>query len=189
MNQPPQKHLDNLHSDDAELRYASFLQILQLTNQQVDWAYEVWDDLLLQLRHKNNHQRAIAAQLLSNLAKSDTANRMLKDINQLFAVTKDERFVTARHSLQCLWKIALVNKDLQKKVVDFLSTRFKECATEKNGTLIRYDIIEVIRKIYNQVKDEKIKEKALALIQTEEDVKYRKKYAGLWKDVIKAEKK
>ena len=31
------------------------------------------------------------------------------------------------------------------------------------------------------VKDEEIKEKALALIETEEDLKYRKKYATLWR--------
>jgi hypothetical protein len=33
------------------------------------------------------------------------------------------------------------------------------------------------------VKDETIREKALALIETEEDLKYRKKYAGEWRIV------
>jgi hypothetical protein len=32
------------------------------------------------------------------------------------------------------------------------------------------------------VKDEKVKEKVLELIQSEEDLKYRKKYANLWRD-------
>lgn len=49
--------------------------------------------------------------------------------------------------------------------------------------------LAVFRKIYNQVNDEKVKDKALALIQTAEDVKYRKKYAGLWKDILLAKKK
>ncbi len=30
-------------------------------------------------------------------------------------------------------------------------------------------------------KDEKVREKALELIETEEDLKYRKKYSSLWK--------
>jgi hypothetical protein len=47
--------------------------------------------------------------------------------------------------------------------------------------LIRYDIIEGLRKLYNEVKDEKVREKALELIETEDDIKYRKKYASLWR--------
>jgi len=64
-----------------------------------------------------------------------------------------------------------------------LERRFKECITEKNCTLIRYDIIQSLRNLYDAaaVKDEKVKEKALELIETEEDLKYRKKYASLWR--------
>ena len=62
-----------------------------------------------------------------------------------------------------------------------MAGRFQECITEKNCTLIRYDIIQGLRNLYDEVKDEKIREKALALIETEEDTKYRKKYATVWK--------
>jgi len=65
--------------------------------------------------------------------------------------------------------------------VDGLERRFKECITEKNCTLIRYDIIQSLRNVYDVIKDEKVKEKALELIETEDDLKYRKKYASLWK--------
>jgi len=51
------------------------------------------------LTHMDNHVRAIAAQVLCNLARSDPENRILKDFDALLAVTKDERFVTARHCL------------------------------------------------------------------------------------------
>jgi len=51
----------------------------------------------------DNHQRAIAAQVLSNLAKSDPKSRMLEDLDALFVVRKDERSVTAWHSPQSLW--------------------------------------------------------------------------------------
>jgi hypothetical protein len=125
---------------------------------------------------------------LSNLAKSDPEKRMLKDLDKLMTVTKDEKFVTARHSLMSLWKVGSAGKELQKKVVDELSKRYKECIKEKNCTLIRYDIIQVFRKIYDQVHDGKIKDVSFALIETEDDPKYRKKYSGLWKDVLKAGK-
>ena len=141
----------------------------------------MWDELLQNLHHKNNHQRAIATQLLCNLAKSDPKNRMLKDFDAVLAVTHDERFVTARHTLQALWIVGAVGPKHQKLVVDRLAGRFKDCAAEKNCTLIRYDIIEDFRKLYDAVKDEKIKARALELIETEPDLKYRKKYATLWR--------
>jgi hypothetical protein len=58
---------------------------------------------------------------------------------------------------------------------------FRDCATEKNCTLIRYDIIQGLRKLYDDVQDETVRETALALIATEADSKYRKKHASLWR--------
>jgi len=96
-------------------------------------------------------------------------------------VTKDERFVTARHCLQSIWTVGASGKKMQKMVVEAFAERFRNCATEKNCTLIRYDIIQGLKNLYDEVKDEKIREKALELIGTEKDLKYRKKYASVWK--------
>lgn len=159
----------------------AFLYVLEATDKPVDWAYDVWDEMVENLSHKDNHNRAIAAQILCNLARSDPQNRMLKDFDALLAVTKDERFVTARHCMQSLWKVGAAGKKQQKKLVEGLAGRFKECRTEKNCTLIRYDIIQSLRNLYDTAKDEAVKEKALALIETEEDPKYRTKYARLWR--------
>lgn len=57
----------------------------------------------------------------------------------------------------------------------------RECISEKNYTLIRYDILESMRNVFDEGRDEKIRAKAMELIGTEEDLKYHKKYAGLWK--------
>ncbi len=181
MDKNIRQNLDNLWSTDRQLQNDAFFAILKLTDKPVDWAYEAWDELLVNLTHKDNHNRAIAAQVLCNLAKSDPKNRMLKDFDNLLAVTKDERFVTARHCMQALWKVGVAGKKQQKKYMEGLEGRFKECITEKNGTLIRYDILQSMRNVYDAVKDEKIREKALELIEIEADLKYRKKYASLWK--------
>ena len=100
-------------------------------------------------------------------------------IGKLLAGTKDPQFVTARHTLQALWHVGLVGKKQQAKVVTGLSARFRECAEEKNGTLIRYDIVQGLRRIHDATKDEGIRKRALALIATEEDPKYRRKYTTL----------
>lgn len=181
MDKNTRTNLDNLLSEDGDTRFNAMNAILKMTEERVDWSYEVWDDLLKQLRHENNHTRAIAAQVLCNLAKSDTENRMVKDFAALLAVTKDDRFVTARHCLQSLWKVGAAGKKLQKIVVDGLAGRFKECKVEKNCTLIRCDIIQGLKRLYDAVEDETVKAKAMDLIQTETDEKYRKKYATVWR--------
>jgi len=172
-------HLDNIRSDDGVLQNNSYNELMQKTEAPVGWHTK--HELLEGLTHKDNHVRAISSQLLANLAKSDPKGRMVKDFEKLLNVTKDERFVTARHCLQSIWKVGLAGKKQQQMVVNGLEKRFKECITEKNGTLIRYDIIQDLRNLYDAVKDESIKEKALALIELEADLKYRKKYASVWK--------
>ena len=47
--------------------------------------------------------------------------------------------------------------------------------------MIRYDILQSLWNVYDAVKDETVKAKALELIETEEDLKYRRKYASLWR--------
>lgn len=175
--------LDNIRSKDGELQDKAYSTLMDKTEKPVDWVYEAWDELVGDLTHKDNHVRAIAAQLLANLAKSDPKGRMFKDFDKLLNVTKDERFVTARHCLQSLWKIGLAGKKQQQLVVNGLEQRFHECATEKNCTLIRYDIIMDLRNLYDVTTASEIKEKALELIELEQDLKYKKKYATVWKMV------
>ena len=145
------------------------------------WAYAVWDRLVASLKHKDNLVRAITAQVLCNLAKSDPENRMLHDFDALLEVTRDKRFVTARHCLQAIWKVGAAGQAQRQKLLDGLSLRFAECNTEKNGSLTRADILQSLHNLYKQVPDDAIRERALMLIEMETDPKNRKKYAGLWR--------
>ena len=181
MDPTTQTHFQNLRSTDKDLQNAAYYYMIDATSAPVDWAYEAWDTLLEMLTDKDNHQRAIATQILANLAKSDADYRMAKDFDAILAVTKDERFVTARHTLQSIWKIGLAGEEQQVQVVDGLERRFWECATEKNWSLIRYDIIQDLKNLYDEVHDERIRDTALALIDSEDDLKYQKKYATVWK--------
>jgi len=174
-------HLDNMYSTDSQLQNAAFYALIAETNDPVSWAYEAWDELVKALTHHDNHVRAIAAQLLCNLAKSDPQKRMEKDFPALLNVTRDQRFVTARHTMQSLWKVGVAGEDQLAWYLESLRTRFNECVNEKNCTLIRYDIIQSLGNTYDAVKSEIIRETALRLIDAETDAKYRQKYAALWK--------
>ena len=181
MDKTIRTNLDNIRSEDGQTQFKAFDYLMKETEKPVDWAYEAWDEIVEGLTHKDNHVRAITSQILTHLVISDPKGRMFKDFDKLLKVTKDEKFVTARHCLQNIWKVGLGGKNAQQLVVKGLEKRFHECISEKNCTLIRYDIIVDFRNLYDVVEDEAIKEKALALIETEADLKYRKKYAGVWK--------
>lgn len=174
--------IENIHTPNPNLQNQAYTTLLSLTEQPVGWAYQVWDGLLADLKDPDNHIRAIGAQVLCNLAKSDPEKRIVRDFDQLLAVTRDQRFVTARHCMQSLWKIGVAGPEQQATLMRGLEQRFQECATEKNCTLIRYDIIQSLRNVYEATQAENIRTTALAWIETEPDEKYRKKYATLWRN-------
>lgn len=185
MNELPQHHLANLWSTDRPLQNEAFFALLAATEQPVAWAYDIWDDLVANLSHKDNHNRAIASQILANLAAhSDPQNRILDDFDALYQVTRDERTVTARHSLQAIWKVALGGQPQKERLLATLQRRFQDApTTDKHPTLVRQDIVQALRDLYEAAPDPALHESARQLIDTEEDLKYRKKYAGVWKDV------
>jgi hypothetical protein len=174
-------HLDNIRSEDGQVQFKAYDYLMKETEQPVDWAYEAWGEIVEGLTHKDNHVRAITSQILTHLAKSDPKGKIFKDFDKLLNVTKDERFVTARHCMQALWNVGVVSKKHQKMYVEGMSGRFTECIKEKNGYLIRYDILVSMRNVYNEVGDESIREKAQVLIESEKDLNNKKKYATVWK--------
>jgi hypothetical protein len=173
--------LADLQSSAGDRQNSAFQFFMENTRQPVDWAYEIWDDLLDLTKNGDNKQRAIASQVLCSLAKSDPKNRMKKDLAALIEVTKDERFVTARHCMQSLWKVGVAGETQRKLLLDGLTKRFKECAKEKNCTLIRYDILASLRRIYDETKAKDLPAIAAGLIALEQDAKYKKKYSTLWR--------
>lgn len=172
--------LEELRSGDKERQNAAFTRLMASTKTPVPRAYEVWEEIVSLLAHPNNRTRAIASQVLCNLAKSDPKARILEDFDALLDVTRDERFVTARHCMQSLWKVGVAGPRQRQRLLGGLETRFRECTTEKNCTLIRFDISESLKKVYDETGEESVRVKALELIETEDDLKYRKKYARLW---------
>src|SRR5690554_4930139 len=124
MDNVTQSYFDNLEGTDKEVQMDSFKKILASTREEVDWAYEVWDELIEWLTDADNHRRSRAAQFLSGLAISDPEKRILKDFSVLWGVTKDPRFVTARHSLQSIWRVGLAGKEQKELVMSHLVDRF-----------------------------------------------------------------
>ncbi|MEM1505277.1 hypothetical protein RG959_17905 [Domibacillus sp. 8LH] len=178
-----QSYFQDLESDNKGIQYEAYQKVLTETEKEVEWAYEVWDQLLQELTSRDHHKRARAAQFLASLAISDPEKRIVNDFPKLWEVTKDPKFVTARHSLQSIWRVGLAGDEQQKLIMDHFTDRFINCTDEKNDTLIRYDIIHGLKHLYDEVKREEIKQAALDLIEREEDPKYQRKYAAVWRNI------
>lgn len=174
--------LDCLASGDRALQGKSYAVLSEAVARKVGWADPAWDKLKPLLRHKDNRIRSIAGQALCGLAPSASHSLVERDLDELVAVTRDERFVTARHVLLALWKVGVGSHALRRKLLEGLSERFGSSADEKNRTLVRYDIVCTMRRLFDETGDETVKSGAMALIATEEDLKYRKKYAAAWRD-------
>ncbi|AXQ50751.1 hypothetical protein [Lysinibacillus fusiformis] len=167
----------NLTERDRDIQYESYEELMKIMQEPVDWTYAVWEQLVQALTYKNGHARALAAQILCALAaKSDPEERVLEDFLKIWAVTYDEKPVTARHTLQAIWKIGLAGQVQSDLVVSYLAKRFQTCLDEKHPTLIRYDIIVSLKKLYDQTSDPKLLDIAQRLINEEQNVKYKKKY-------------
>ena len=171
----------DLWAADRQRQNAAYETAMAATLGPVPWSHGVWDEVVARLQDADNHNRAIAAQLLCGLAAHDTAGRVIADLDALIAVTRDKRFVTARHSLMALWRIGLGGADQRRAVVTALDRRYRDSFEEKNGTLIRNDIVESLRKLHDAVGDPEVEATARALIDAEPDPKYRRKYAGHWR--------
>jgi hypothetical protein len=184
MDEATRAWLEGIASRDAEAQGAAYRALLEATERPVDWAYEAWGPLLAALGHKDNRTRSIASQVLCNLAaRSDPEGRILRDFDALVEVTRDEKFVTARHCLLALWKVGGAGPRQRAMVVERLARRFADCAAEKNATLIRHDIVQGLRRLHDLEPggDAALRDRVLTLIETEPDPKYRKKYAAAWR--------
>jgi hypothetical protein len=172
---------DDLWVADRARQNAAFESMMDETSRPAAWAATVWPDVLANLSHTDNHNRAIAAQVLCNLAAHDPSGRIVGDLPTLVAVTRDARFVTARHCIQSLWKIGLAGPAQRAALLAAVDGRYRECGTEKNGALIRSDLIEGLRRLHDATGDREVEVLARTLIDVETDPKYRKKYSGHWR--------
>lgn len=174
-------NFEDLWETDRSRQNAAYESLMVATEGPVSWAGEVWDDVVGHLADRDNHNRAIAGQLLCNLAAHDPDARVLDDLPALITVTKDPRFVTARHTLRSLWKIGLAGEKQRRALLEALRSRYRDSFEEKNGTLVRSDLVESLRRLHDAVGDEAVSALAQEIIAAEPDEKYRKKYAKFWR--------
>ena len=181
MDNKTREFIDNLGSSDDKIRLNALQTILKLTEDKVEWINDVWNLLVAKLDDENSYQRSIGIMVLCNLAKSDTENRVASILDRILAHTRDEKFITSRQCIQNVWKLALTGSQTKEIVLKHLEKRFKECTEENHYNLIRQDIVQSMRMVYDTEKDDGILARAKEIVKDEAEEKYRKKYESFLK--------
>jgi len=181
MDKQVKECIDNLGSTDDKTRLNALQTILKITEDKVDWVYDVWDDLVSKLDNENSYQRSIALMVLCNLAKSDSENRIEGILDRLLAHTRDDKFITSRQCIQNVWKVAATSNRTKEIVLDHLEKQYTDCSEEKHYNLIRQDIIQSIRYLYDCEEDDRLLVWAKEMAKKENEEKYRKKYEAILK--------
>jgi len=70
MDKTVRTQIDNIRSEDGDLQNKAFTYILKVTDKPVDWAYEVWDEMVDGLKHKDNHVRQLPHRFSAILPKA-----------------------------------------------------------------------------------------------------------------------
>ena len=176
-----QRLFDARDSADRDAAYNALVELFAMTEKPVPWAYDVWERLVLDLRDKDGAKRSFSAQMLTRLAVSDPKGRIFADFPAIAAVMRDEKFVTARHTLESLWRVGLAGPDRAALVVAALEERFQECSAEKNASLVRTDVLTCLARLANAVGDDGLEAPAEALMALEPDEKARTKQRAAWR--------
>ncbi len=183
MTEPRARELvEAIASSDRAIQGRAYEALLAATNEAVPWAYAVWSAVVEGLAARDNRCRSICAQVLANLAAhSDPEHRILDDLDRLADVMRDERFVTARHATQALWRVGLGGDVARAATVAALARRFRDCAGERNATLVRTDIVEALGRLHHACADPGIEQVARELMDEEPDEPARRKQHLAWR--------
>lgn len=146
--------IDELSSKNNKIRKNALDMLLEITNEKVDWIYNVWDIMIEKLDSTNSYQRSIGIFILSNLAKSDYDKKFLDIIDRYLELMEDEKFITSRQTILSSWKVAVALEPLRSKIVDYLIKMFSDNKhLSSHANLIRKDIAESLINIHKEYKD------------------------------------
>lgn len=127
---------------------------MKLSESKVDWAAKAFDILASKLHSSNSFQRSIGMMMLSNLAKSGIENELAEIIEQYLSCLDDEKFITARQSIQACFKAAIYCSSIRKQVVGRLFSLISDSRhLITHANLIQKDIVTSLFNIYKEYPD------------------------------------
>lgn len=144
-----------LNEKDDDIRYAAFL-LLQTLSQKDDRVYKHWERFAEKLDNDNSYQRSLGLMLIAENIKWDKDERFAKICTTYLEHCDDEKFITARQCIQGLNKIISYTNKYRKEIIDrLIGIDFQKRKDTQKGLLL-LDTVEVLGKLYQDEKDERI---------------------------------
>ncbi len=136
--------VETLNEKDDKLRYNAFL-LLQAFSKEQSLVYQYWDVLAKKLESDNSYQRSLGVMLIAENVRWDKDGKFAKLIDKYMACCNDEKFITARQTVQGLGTIIKSTgkyKDAIKQDLAKLQfTQYKE----NQQKLLQKDVLNVLK--------------------------------------------
>ncbi len=138
--------VETLNEKDDKLRYNAFL-LLQASSRQFPYVYKYWDEFEKKLDNENSYQRSLGVMLIAENVRWDQGDKFSKTINKYLSCSTDEKFITARQTIQGL-EIILKTTDkfndiIKQTLVNLQLSQYKE----NQQKLLSKDASNVLQKI------------------------------------------
>lgn len=134
--------IDTLKEKDDKLRYNAFL-LLQAHSKTSSAAYAYWDNLAEKLDSDNSYQRSLGVMLLAENVHWDTEDKFGGVLEKFLACCTDEKFITARQTIQALAVIIKAtdkyNVTISKGLAGLDFSKYKE----NQQSLLKRDVAAV----------------------------------------------
>jgi len=138
--------VETLNEKDDKLRYNAFL-LLQASSRQVPYVYKYWDEFEKKLDNENSYQRSLGVMLIAENVRWDQGDKFSKTINEYLSCSTDEKFITARQTIQGLEIILKTtdkfNDTIKQRLVNLQLSHYKD----NQQKLLSKDISNVLKKI------------------------------------------
>jgi hypothetical protein len=146
--------VQTLKEKDDTIRYNAFL-LLQSHSHEFPFVYEYWGDLEKKLESSNSYQRSLGIMLIAENVRWDKDDRFSKTISKYLSCCNDEKFVTARQTIQGLETILKATDKFDNEIKQSLANLRVLQYKENQQKLLNKDILNILKIIENKNKQPK----------------------------------
>jgi hypothetical protein len=131
--------VETLSEKDDKIRYNAFL-LLQAYSKASNGVYRHWNKLQEKLDSDNSYQRSLGIMLLAENVRWDTEGKFAGVIGKYFACCNDEKFITARQTIQALMEVSRATDKYNKAITDGLAGLDFSKYKENQQSLLKRDV-------------------------------------------------
>jgi hypothetical protein len=138
--------VETLSETEDKLRYNAFL-LLQAHSQEQPFVYAYWDVLENKLESENSYQRSIGLMLIAENVRWDKEGKFAKVLSKYMACCNDEKFITARQTIQGLETIVKATDKYNDAIKQALTNLQFSQYKENQQKLLKKDAANVLKAI------------------------------------------